>query len=271
MKCFLCQISVETERYRFSDGYRILVCPHCGTGLLSPQPLAEKVFQTYAGDYFSAGGEQGYAETAYFSQELALRRTFRALLQKMPPFSPTTSSLLDVGCAFGFLLDEARGKFAQRCGVEPSPSGRARASRVSDRVFTSVAEVPRRSFDCVTALHVLEHVPDPIGFLRELASVLKPGGVVVVGVPNFGSFWRLWMGRHWPSFKVPEHLFHFTQHSLMESLSAGGLRNVRPVAFPTYFTVGSVFAKLGLSKPVFGAARLLPLPQTCVAALGEVA
>jgi SAM-dependent methyltransferase len=94
---------------------------------------------------------------------------------------------------------------------------------------------PDHSFDVVTMWHVLEHVPDPRPTLAEVARILRPGGVFLVGVPNFGSAEARLTTAGWFHLDVPRHLSHYTPASLKTALLAAGLRPARVSFFaPEY-------------------------------------
>jgi hypothetical protein len=82
----------------------------------------------------------------------------------------------------------------------------------------------------VTFWHVLEHLDDPVDVLTRLRTYVKPGGVVLAAVPNFGSWQARLTGASWLHLDIPRHLYHFTQRSLAKTFEAAGFR-VRGVSY----------------------------------------
>ncbi|HWC26500.1 MAG TPA: class I SAM-dependent methyltransferase, partial [Solirubrobacteraceae bacterium] len=118
---------------------------------------------------------------------------------------PPGGRVLDVGCASGGLLALLRPHAAHLAGVELSPSAARAAARVADRVVCGALEDPQlpfepASFDLVVLADVLEHLVDPAAGLARAAGWCRPGGAVLVSVPNV-AHWQarltLLRGR-WP-------------------------------------------------------------------------
>jgi SAM-dependent methyltransferase len=81
---------------------------------------------------------------------------------------------------------------------------------------------PADYFEAAVMRSYLEHELEPLGVLKEVYRVLKPGGIAVVKVPNFGSVNRRVMGRKWCGFRYPDHLNYFTRSSLRKFAGACG-------------------------------------------------
>jgi 2-polyprenyl-3-methyl-5-hydroxy-6-metoxy-1,4-benzoquinol methylase len=145
-------------------------------------------------------------------------------------------ALLDVGSGTGEVLLAAtrRGWWAE--GVEPERTAAAMARDRGLRVTIGKLEdsgLPERSFDVVSAFHVLEHIADSRSFLGTMARWARPGGFVAIEVPNFASVQRRRLGEQWSGLRPREHLVHFTPSTLKRTFRAAGLEPVL-VRSPAY-------------------------------------
>jgi len=267
--CPLCGADRPVHAGYAMDGYEAVRCGACGAWYLSPRLAEAAMAAAYARDDYFEGGDSGYA--AYAAQEKSLRGTFRRLLGEMRGRGIAGGSLLDVGCGYGYLLDEARPFFAQRAGTDFSPAAAERARSFGAEVWTGGVDAvpPGRVFDCVTALHVVEHVYHPHPFVAQLAERIRPGGWLVLAAPDAGSFWRRLMGRRWPSWKFPEHVMFYDRTTLERLVRAlPRAAEIVPLPYPHAFPLSEVAAKLRLRAPKAIAGRNLWLPATtvCVAA-----
>jgi 2-polyprenyl-3-methyl-5-hydroxy-6-metoxy-1,4-benzoquinol methylase len=171
----------------------------------------------------------------YFNQEPYLRSVFSRMLKEVEIIT-TGRRLYEVGCGVGILLDEARNRGYEVSGIEYSPG----AARTAQERFGIVVEEGSFSppdasaaraggYDIVVVNHVLEHVDDPVAMLKGAATLLRPGGVLVVGVPDAADLWTrlsVWFGYY--NVLAPEqHLWHFRQLSLDRLHRLAGLVPVR--------------------------------------------
>jgi SAM-dependent methyltransferase len=137
-----------------------------------------------------------------------------------------TGRLLEVGSAVGYFLAAAkRGGFAV-VGIEPAAElARTAGERFGVDVragFVEDAELEPASVDAVCAWHVLEHIPDPLAVLRELHTVLKPGGILALEVPNAGSVEAERLGAAWPHWDPAHHVGHYTPVALRTLIERAG-------------------------------------------------
>lgn len=121
-------------------------------------------------------------------------------------FDQAGGSVLDVGCGPGVMVDDlVQGAQCEFWGVDLSPRMIHRANqRYADwpRVHFSVGSVenldfPPESFDAVLSMGVLEYLPDAAPAISEMYRVLKPGGTLIVTLPNAQSPFRIWQRLVW--------------------------------------------------------------------------
>jgi SAM-dependent methyltransferase len=110
-------------------------------------------------------------------------------------------------------------------GIDPSPQACAVATirGIDARIGTlESVDYGEMSFDAVVMNHSLEHVVDPEADLRRVLSLLRPGGLLLLSVPNFGSWQRRVFGVHWYPLDLPRHRTHFTAAALDHALTNAG-------------------------------------------------
>jgi SAM-dependent methyltransferase len=131
--------------------------------------------------------------------------------------------LLDIGCGEGTFLSAARQAGHEVAGTELEPA----AARAQDlRVAGSLSELAHEvaTYDCITFWHSLEHMPNPVESLQQAVSLLKPGGILLVAVPDAGGWQARVFGDAWLHLDIPRHLYHFNKTSLERLLQGAGLK-----------------------------------------------
>jgi 2-polyprenyl-3-methyl-5-hydroxy-6-metoxy-1,4-benzoquinol methylase len=127
------------------------------------------------------------------------------------------SRLLEVGCAWGYLLDLAQSHFEVE-GLELCPEAVAacvaRGLDVRREPLGPAALAGRAPYDAVVMLDVIEHLLDSGHGLTVIHDALVPGGHVLVTTGDFGSAPSRLMGRHWRLLTPPQHLYFFTRQSI---------------------------------------------------------
>lgn len=248
--------------------YSVMRCAGCSFHYLSPRLKEAAMLACYEDDRYFEGEAHGYGN--YADQETALRATFRRLLKTMARRGVTGGTLLEIGCGYGYLLDEARPYFDYRVGADFSAAAVRAAKVFADAVYQGgVDAIPDAElFDCVIATHVVEHVYHPREFIDALLKHVRPGGCLLVATPDMGSFWRVLMGRYWPSFKLPEHVLYFEKKTLTRLLTDCGVQGASVVPYPHAFPLPLVAAKLRLKSPALLNKINLWLPATTLAIAG---
>ena len=135
------------------------------------------------------------------------------------------SRVLEYGAGDGRLLEALARRGANVVGVEPSASARRRAADRGIDLFPDLAgsSTAGESLNLIICWHVLEHLEDPGTVLSGLARFLKPGGNLLVSVPNLASLQARIGGDRWFGQDVPRHLTHFTPDGIEAIASGAGL------------------------------------------------
>jgi len=135
--------------------------------------------------------------------------------------------VLDVGCGNGEFLARMRALGWDGEGIDIDARGvqAARAAGVPARIATLadlVREEPARHFDAIALDHVLEHLYDPVGTLRDARRLLKPGGFVWIATPNLSSLGHRAFRRAWTPLDPPRHVVLFSPDALRSALRSAG-------------------------------------------------
>jgi SAM-dependent methyltransferase len=197
--------------------YELARCVGCGTAVtLAPAPA-----QAHEAGAYGGGKPRGAGLAAPLLRAFTRRRL--AMLEGH------TGRLLDVGAGRGRFVADARAAGWDAQGIEPSLRGIEGARGLGielQQAGIDDADVPAGSLDAATLWHVLEHLDDPGPALRRIAGWLRPGGLLVVGVPNLDSVQARAGGSRWYHLDVPRHRTHFTETGLHALLYASGLEPV---------------------------------------------
>jgi 2-polyprenyl-3-methyl-5-hydroxy-6-metoxy-1,4-benzoquinol methylase len=136
--------------------------------------------------------------------------------------------VLDVGCGPGRLLRVLRDQGWETYGVDFSPVAVEYATK-KHGLNVKLGKLEEASykgdfFDVVMFHHSLEHVYEPVETLREAHRTLKPGGLLLIMIPNAGSFEARVFGKWWVHWDVPRHLFHFNKKTMALLLEKAGFQ-----------------------------------------------
>jgi 2-polyprenyl-3-methyl-5-hydroxy-6-metoxy-1,4-benzoquinol methylase len=254
-------------RFGIPGQFTLHRCNSCGLLYLSPRPTRETISAYYPGEY---SGHKGAIEDEWFPIMRWIRRRKlskrRRLIEHFS--SRKQGRVLDVGCATGLFLNEMAQAGWQAAGVELTASAVEYARRRFglDVFEGTLGESPYEpaSFDVITFWDVLEHTFSPTEELTIAARLLRPGGLLVLNVPNWNSVNRRLFGRYWSGLDAPRHLYVFTYQTLETLLSRAGFSVIdRRCFIPGYSSfVFSIQFWLGSRTPRLskGVVRVLNVP-----------
>jgi SAM-dependent methyltransferase len=216
----------EDEYYAYREPARHRLFQRRGPAARAWYALRRGVLRCHYG-YEALGGSRLLAGT--LGRVPAIRE--RAAFSLGPLLHPwrRDGALLDVGCGAGMYLDLMRALgWSRTVGVDVSP----RAVRQARDVLGLEAyagdlravRLPGAAFDVVSLSHTLEHVDDPVAVLAEIRRVVRPGGRVVIEVPNVRSLTARILRGHWLGIDTPRHLINFSPRGLETAVRAAGLQ-----------------------------------------------
>lgn len=195
-------------------------CLSCQLIQVNPLPSIVEVNKLYQGDYwknFSFYSSQLPAHEKYFHKIITDIKKMRK-----------TGRLLDVGCAYGTLIDQANKQGFSAEGIDISAFAIEQCLKQKLKATTGVIGniKIKRFYDIITTFEVLEHERDPLDALKIAMKLLKQDGLLVISVPDSASLSSKIMGKYWFGFRHREHLFHFTKETLNLILKKSGFSNI---------------------------------------------
>lgn len=245
INCDFCHCNETAAVYKLKDRmlrtedkreFYLQQCLKCKLAYLNPQPQWDELEYFY-GDKYYTNVSGGVRRNIFYRVLRKIKRAFfGAYKPKFYNFGKTEGKFLDIGCGSGayesYLIKENIGwKFY---GIEPSSESYQVAKRVGNfNVFNGdlkSANYENNFFDVILMSHSLEHVSNPTEVIAECFRVLKPGGYMVISVPNFNSLARIFFGKYWIHLDAPRHLFHFTPDILKKMAEKSGFK-VKQVKF----------------------------------------
>lgn len=207
-------------------------------------PLPQSTTDIYQKDYFE-GAHEGFGYVDYDADKEPMVPTFERYLHAIREKLGGAGALLDVGAATGFFVSLAlRAGFSAR-GVELSAHAAERARQKGIDVQTGTLADVSGTFDCITMLDVIEHVPDPRAELTRAARLLRAGGVLVINTPDVGSLVARVLGKRWHLIVPPEHLHYFNRSTMRRLLEEVGFEVV------TETTIGKSFTPQYILKTLY--------------------
>jgi SAM-dependent methyltransferase len=210
--------------FELAPGKPLRRCERCGTVSAWDYADPEEVYVD--GYMFGEAGAFGIDVRDPLFQRYLLRVADRRVSTIERASGLAGGTLLDVGSGTGEVLLAAARRGWRAQGVEPERTAAEMAAGRGAQVVCAPLEasgLPERSFDVVSAFHVLEHIPDTRAFLAGMARWARPGGFVAVEVPNWRSVQRRRLRGEWSALRPHEHLVHFSPQTLQHAFRLAGI------------------------------------------------
>jgi 2-polyprenyl-3-methyl-5-hydroxy-6-metoxy-1,4-benzoquinol methylase len=238
--CLLCSSGAFRELFRADDRlyatttakFPIVQCSNCGLVRMENVPADLSPF--YPHNYWfqpsqslAARLEEAYRRLLILDHIQFAEHALREIGSNGP--------VLDVGCGGGLFLGVLRQRGARVAGMDNSPEAAAAALQHNQvpALLGDLTKAPIAPASCalITMFHVLEHLPDPKAFLTAARQLLRPGGRLIVQVPNIDCWQYKVLGSNWNGVDVPRHLHDFRTKDLERLLNQSGFRVRRTKLF----------------------------------------
>ena len=224
-QCPLCGTDSSSNHIAF-DELPVVRCSSCGF-LYSGRLMCEKDLS----DYYS----QGFGSERHRQGQLVNAKINAWAVGRLLPVEQIRS-FLDVGTGYGYLLREMQLRYdIQGKGVELSEqeSRYGKDELGLDITNGSLSEpgLAARSFDLVACFEVIEHIPNPVAFMKALIGYVKPGGYLVVMTDNFECQVARDLGPSFPKWIPHSHISHFGPKTLESLFDDQGIRIVGRLSY----------------------------------------
>lgn len=167
------------------DAFTIVRCRRCDLARTEPAPSEAALDGYYPKGYHST------TKRYRGGMDRVLSLVHRSRIRTLERLTGGPGSVLDIGCGPGVLINQMRARGWSVRGTERSPSAAQQARDVFhldvSAVDVDALAAAGATYDAVVLWHVAEHLRRPEETVRAIARLLRPGGVLLVAVPNFGS------------------------------------------------------------------------------------
>ncbi|MDD3875241.1 MAG: class I SAM-dependent methyltransferase [Bacteroidales bacterium] len=243
-KCNICgsknfKSFLELKDYFLSEEkFYITECKDCGFKFTNPYPDENHISSYYKSEKYvsHSNTKKGiFFKLYHLVKKNAInskKRLIESYVQK--------GRILDYGCGTGDFLSAFISEHWDCYGIEPDDNTRLYASEKHKLPINKPNDLTIFEdcfFDVISMWHVLEHIPDLNTKLRQLRTLLKPNGIIVIAVPNSDSYDARYYGNYWAAFDVPRHLHHFNHTSLTALLEKNEFEILsrKPMHFDSFY------------------------------------
>jgi len=204
----------------YDKAFDLYKCPLCEMVQTVPKPDMTELIKKEYTDNYAAYRDPDLKKTG-ISAERKLRKIEKHLTRQLKG-----TRILDIGCSSGWFLKRAQDRGFEVAGIEMNAYAVKKSNELlGGGVICSLleeAEYEPESFDVIYSSAVLEHVSDPVGFVRRASTFLKVDGLLAISTVNMDSVaWRR-LGGNWTQLQVPDHIVFPNPRSLRHLLVEQG-------------------------------------------------
>jgi 2-polyprenyl-3-methyl-5-hydroxy-6-metoxy-1,4-benzoquinol methylase len=259
IRCVICDSNNFTQKatsVRDSKKHKIFKCKKCSHLQLFPIPTKEEL-QKY-NDEFLQGKNIKYFGTISEYRKKSFNDTERRV-NFLEKYVTKKSRILEIGSGHGFFLEAMKKKGYDISGIEISKEKKQILKKVTNAKIQDVNigdEIPNiEKVDVIVMFHVLEHIDEPIKFLRNLKKLLKKNGILIIEVPNSNDSLLQYNIAYEKWIWQLAHISYFNPETLKQSLKIAKYKKIKIQGIQRY-SLENMFnwrlnMKPQLDKPIY--------------------
>jgi ubiquinone/menaquinone biosynthesis C-methylase UbiE len=218
--------------------FNIVSCETCGFVCTSPRPEEKELGKFYESpSYIShTNRKDGLFNWLYQTiRKYSIKQKVANLQTKK-----IGGSHLDIGCGTGEFLHACKQSGLKVKGIEPSDIAINKAIKKYNLCVTKktkLSQFKKNEFDSISMWHALEHIPNLTETSYHLNRILKPEGLLIIGVPNHKSWDAEYYKEFWAAWDVPIHLWHFSKETIKRLFENNGFKQnkIKPMFFDAFY------------------------------------
>lgn len=224
--CIFCKATISTRCFSAFDiykkNYEIRKCSQCDAFFLSPAPEETELRKYYDDSYYGESSSKFSSPIEKYIDVFRRRKAKHVL-----KYLPENGSVLDIGCGNGRFLNYLSGFGSYHlCGTELEGNSARRASQYK-QINLKIGMLEKNdfvpeSFDVITMFHVFEHLTEPHKMLEIISELIKENGVLILSMPDIGSWQARTFKGNWYHLDPPRHLLFFQRNTLKKIMKEFG-------------------------------------------------
>ena len=218
--------------------FTIVECVSCGFHFTNPIPKIEDIGDYYKSESYvsHSSTNKGLINKLY---QLVRKRTLKQKVKLIQSESKDKNHL-DIGAGTGHFINATSNAGFNSLGLEPDEDARSLAVKLHNaniKPLEHLFDLEHNSMDVITMWHVLEHVYNLKNDLKQITSVLKDDGVMVVAVPNMRSYDAKKYKQYWAAYDLPIHLYHFQPNDIKNLFEQYGMEidKILPMKYDSFY------------------------------------
>jgi 2-polyprenyl-3-methyl-5-hydroxy-6-metoxy-1,4-benzoquinol methylase len=220
--------------------FSIWHCNQCTARFTQDVPSPDAIGAYYASDNYISHSDtkKGLINSLY---HLVRRRTLYSKRRLViDETGMLKGAILDIGCGTGAFLHNMQEAGWGITGLEPDEAARKKGAELyglhplePEKLF----ELEPAGFHAITMWHVLEHVHNLHAYMKQIETLLAPGGKLFIAVPNYTSYDAAIYKQNWAAYDVPRHFYHFSPQSMEHLLRTCNLKLItcKPMWFDSFY------------------------------------